>query len=220
MKTEELSFESLMAILKETVLGLRETRRQFTKMSEQFEKDRQELIRMSQETDRQFKETDKKFQETDRQFKETDKKINKVHGLFTSQWGKLIESITASGCLSLFKQRGLDISTTYRNIKVEVKGVKKAEYDVILANGTEVVIVEVKTSLKVEHVKYLLDKLKEVKNLLKSFSDKDIYGAVAAISFDENSDSYAIKNGLFVIKNSGKGILNIDNDANFKPTIF
>ncbi|PID89679.1 MAG: hypothetical protein CSB01_00825 [Bacteroidia bacterium] len=200
-----------------------ETDRQFKETDKKFqETDRQfkETDKKFQETDRQFKETEKMFKETDRQFKETDKKINKVHGLFTSQWGKLIESITASGCLNLFKQRGVDISTTYRNIKVEVKGVKKAEYDVILANGTEVVIVEVKTSLKVEHVKYLLDKLKEVKNLLKSFSDKDIYGAVAAISFDESSDSYAIKNGLFVIKNSGSGILNIDNDADFKPAIF
>ncbi len=204
--TEELSFDNFMAIMKEIALRFEETDRKF------------------QETDKKFQETSKQFQENQREMirisKETDKKLNKLQGLFTTQWGKLVESIVAPGCLNLFMQRGIDVSNTYKNSVVKVKGVKKAEYDVVLANGNEVVIVEVKTTLKVEHVDYFLKKLKEVKTWIKSYSDKYIYGAIAAISFDESSDDYASRNGLFVIKNSGDGIISIDNDINFKPAVF
>jgi hypothetical protein len=54
-----------------------------------------------------FKETDKKFQETDRvlseKFKETDKKLNKLERLFTSQWGKLVESLVEGDIVTLLK---------------------------------------------------------------------------------------------------------------------
>lgn len=45
------------------------------------------------ETDERFKETDEKFKETDEKFKETDKKMKQLQELFTSQWGRLIESL-------------------------------------------------------------------------------------------------------------------------------
>ncbi len=209
--------------IKETANRFKETDRQFKETANRFkETDMQikETANWFKETDRQFKETDKKFQETDRQFKETDKKFNKLQGLFVTQWGKLVEAIMAPGCLKLFRQRGIDISQAYRNSVSEINGIKKAEYDVVLANGNEVVIVEIKTTCKVEHVNYLLQKLTEVKTFIKSYSDKKIYGAIAAISFDESSDSYAVKKGLFVIKTSDEGIVQIDNEANFKPMEF
>ncbi len=202
MKTEEFSYKDFMAMMKEIANMYKETDKQF------------------KETDKQFKEIAERFRETDRQARETDKKLNKLQGLFTTQWGKLVEAMVAPACLGLFKQRGIDIYNTYKNSIVKIDGVKKAEYDVVLANGNEVVIVEVKTTLKVEHVEYFLQKLSEVKTWIKSYADKKIYGAMAAISFDESSDNYAIKKGLFVIKNSGEGIVKLDNDINFKPTVF
>ena len=60
-----------------------------------------ETDRKFQETERllkeQSRETDRKFQETERLLKEqslaTEKKLNKLEELFTSQWGKLMESL-------------------------------------------------------------------------------------------------------------------------------
>ena len=54
-----------------------------------------------------FKETDAKFKETDAKFKETDRKINQLSGLFTSQWGKLIEALVEPNVLDLFQRRGI-----------------------------------------------------------------------------------------------------------------
>ncbi len=179
-----------------------------------------DLMAIMKEIAEQSKETDKKIRELTEQSKQTDIRLNKLQGLFTTQWGKLVESMVAPACLNLFMKRGIDVSDTQKNRIIKIGGIKKAEYDVILANGTEVVIVEVKTTLKVEHVNYFLEKLSEVKTWIKSYSEKRVYGAIAAISFDESSDNYAIKKGLFVIKNSGEGILSIDNEMTFKPKAF
>jgi len=40
-----------------------------------------------------FQETDKKFRDTDKKMQDTDKKIKELANLFTTQWGKLIESL-------------------------------------------------------------------------------------------------------------------------------
>ena len=57
----------------------------------------EEVWSLFKETDRKFQETDRKFQETERLLKEqslaTEKKLNKLEELFTSQWGKLMESL-------------------------------------------------------------------------------------------------------------------------------
>ncbi|PID87925.1 MAG: hypothetical protein CSB06_02340, partial [Bacteroidia bacterium] len=182
--------ESIMLVLNELTENFKESKKEWQEIREMFketdkkfqETDRQfkETDKKFQETDRQFKETDKKFQETDRQFKETDKKINKVHGEFTSQWGKLVEAIVRPSCLRLFRARGIDVSRTHENTTIERDGIKKAEYDAILANGSEVVIVEVKTKLRKKDVEYFTKKLSEVKNYMPEYTNKKVYGAMAA----------------------------------------
>jgi hypothetical protein len=57
---------------------------------------------MFQETDRILSE---KFKETDKQFKETDRKIRELDRLFTSQWGKLVESLVEGDLIKLLKER-------------------------------------------------------------------------------------------------------------------
>ncbi len=181
---------------------------------------------MFQETDKQFKEiaksfeeTDRKFQKTDKQFKETDKKIKDLSNLFTTQWGKLIESLVAPGCLNLFKNRGLEIEQSYRNIEV-VKDGKQMECDVLLVNSNELVVVEVKTTLRTSNVDEFIEKLKVFKKFFKQYKSYKVYGAVAALTFAEQSDTYAYRSGCFVIKSSGEGLVEIANDKKFKPKEF
>ena len=52
-----------------------------------------ELVISQKETDAKFKETDSKFKETDAKFQETNKKVKEAFDLFTSQWGRLMESL-------------------------------------------------------------------------------------------------------------------------------
>ena len=179
----------------------------------------QEVKEMFKETDRKFAETDKQFKETDIQFKETDKKINQVLGLFTSQWGKLVEAIIAPSCLKLFKERGIDVTGIYPNVKVH-HGDLQGEFDVVLRNGTEVVIVEIKTTFTKENVDDFLEKMATVREYFPEYGNKKFYGAIAAIKYDENSHRYAYKKGLFVLINKGENIVKIANDEKFMPHEF
>ncbi|MDD3527254.1 MAG: hypothetical protein PHX39_09940, partial [Bacteroidales bacterium] len=70
-----LNFDQIWQLFQETDKKFKETDKQF------------------KETDKKFKETDKQFKETDKQLKKTDKKIKELSALFTSQWGKLVESL-------------------------------------------------------------------------------------------------------------------------------
>ncbi len=64
-----------------------------------------------------FKETDKKFQETDKQLRETDKKIKELSNLFTSQWGKLVESLVEGDLVNVLNKRGVRVERTIQRVK-------------------------------------------------------------------------------------------------------
>ena len=74
------------------------------------------------------------------------------------------------------------------------------EYDIIATNGKEIVVVEVKTTLKVQHIKYFLEDLKKFTVRLPDFKGKTVYGAVAYLRAEEKSARYAERQGLFVIR--------------------
>jgi len=98
-----------------------------------------------------FKETDKQFKETDKQFKETDKKIKALSELFTSQWGKLIESLVEGDLIKLLNLRGIPVHETYERVHGCYLGTNY-EFDIIAENGDEIVVVEVKTTLRPKDV--------------------------------------------------------------------
>ena len=175
----------------------------------------QETDRKFKETDRKFKETDKKFQETDRKFKETDKKLRQLENLFVGQWGKLIESLVEGNLAKLLIERGIDVRGTRQRVKSWYNN-KEIEIDLLAINGKEVVAVEVKTTLRIEDVNDFIEDLKVFKKAFPEYKDKIIYGAVAFLTANEESDKYAYRKGLFVIKATGESA-KILNDKKFKP---
>ena len=72
--------------------------------------------------------------------------------------------------VDLFREKGIGISETYSRATAEredSKGVvQRREADIIVANGKEVVLVEVKTTLSVKDVKSFLVSLKDFKKKL------------------------------------------------------
>jgi hypothetical protein len=186
-------------------------------LKEKNEKGIQELRELFKETDRKFKETDKRL---DKRFKETDQKIKELASLFTTQWGKLIEALVEPGAVNLFRQRGINVRYSSRRIELEdEKGRKIAEFDIFLENDTELVVIEVKTTVKKEDVDYFLEKLMHFKEWFPRYRRYKVYGAVAGISFEEGVDRYAYRCGLFVLKSEG-GLICIANDPKFRPRVW
>ncbi|MCX6277862.1 MAG: hypothetical protein NT004_07180 [Bacteroidetes bacterium] len=188
-----------------------------------------QVWRMFQETDKKFQETDRQlkeseriliemFQETNQQFKETDKKILKLDQLFTSQWGKLVESLVEGDLIKLLKKKGIGVERTLRRAKGNHKG-QNFEYDIVAINGSEIVIVEVKTTLRPNDVDDFTEKLWKAKTYMREYHDKIVYGAMAFITADGSSDRMAEKQGLFVIRATGNSS-SIINHKDFKPKTF
>ncbi|HPP77928.1 hypothetical protein [Methanospirillum sp.] len=191
-------------------------------MFQETDKKFKETDKKFKETDKKFKETDEKFKETDRilseKFRETDKKLNKLERLFTSQWGKLVESLVEGDILALLNKRGIQVTDTVKRRAGRRDGVDY-EFDIIAINGDEIVIVEVKTTLRPEDIRNFLRKLKQAKNWMPEYADKKVYGAVAFLSEDAGTAAMAEKNGLFVIRATGDSA-SIINPENFVPKVW
>ena len=188
------------------------------KTLKEISKSQKEADRRMKETDRQMQETDRRIQETNQQMKVTDRQLRKTEAFFNSQWGKLMEALVEGDLLKLLKQKGITIKDTTMNMKGEHKE-EDWEIDILASNGEEIVLVEVKTTLKVQHVEDFLYKLKRFTTWKSIYKDKKMYGAVAYLKEAQSSSKYAEKQGLFVIRATGSSA-SIINKKNFKPKIF
>ena len=158
------------------------------------------------------------FQETDKKFQKTDKKLNKLEYLFTSQWGKLIESLVDGDIITLLNQRGIEV-TDIMERRSGCRDGMKYEFNIIAIAGNEIVIVEVKTTLRPGDIRDFLKKLKQAKNWMPEYSDKKVYGAVAFLTEDSGTSSLAERKGLFVIRATGDSA-SIVNRNDFVPKIW
>ncbi len=163
----------------------------------------------------QVKETDRRLE---KQKRETDRRIKYLDELFTGQWGKLMESLVKGDLVNLLKDRGIDVEGTHPRVEKNFNN-NYYEIDIIATNGSEVVVVEVKTSLKVREVNEFIDKVKIFKKIFPEYTDRTIYGAVAYLQADAYANIYAEKKGLFVIRATGSSA-SITNKKTFKPKVF
>ena len=198
-------------LLKELVISQKETDAKFKDTDAKFKESRKEL-------DERFKETDAKFKDTDARFKETDKKVKEAFDLFTSQWGRLMESLVEGDIIRIFNERGIKVQDTSTRRKGSYEG-ENYEYDIIAHNGKETVIIEVKTTLKVKDVKAFVQKLRKTRTYLRMDEDDVIYGAMAYLQADSGSEVYAQNQQLFVIRATGDSAA-IVNAVDFEPARF
>ena len=181
-----------------------------------------ETARQMQATDRQMKATDLQMKATDQQMKATDRKIKELSELFTGQWGKLVEALLEPGCVKLFRERGVAVTRACTNQEwFDNEGIKIAEVDVFLVNGGEDVAIEVKTTCQPKDIDEHIERLAKIKALRLEYRDgtKNLYGAIAALKYNAEADSYAKKKGFYVLK-SRDGIVCIENAKNFTPTSY
>ena len=178
----------------------------------------QETDRRTQENDRRMQENDRRTQETDRQMQETDLRLRKRDELFNGQWGKLMESLVEGDLVKLLQQRGIAVGHTMTNAKKDY-GERRWEFDILAVNGEEVVVVEVKTTLKVDDVDYFVERLQDFPELMPEFADRLIYGALAYLKTDGSVTVHAGRQGLYVIRATGSSA-SITNAEGFAPRAF
>lgn len=166
-----------------------------------------------------FRETDAKFKETAAQFKETDAKLRRLEGLFGNQWGKLLEALVQPAVLKLFQARGHQVRRLHQRSKARING-KNMEIDLILEDQTEVIAIEVKSIMTVEHISDFLADLALFTEFFPLYKGYQLYGAVAGLDVSEDVERYAYRRGLFVLRVTGDDRVQITNDDRFHPRDF
>lgn len=100
---------------------------------------RDEVWEMFREVARRFEETDRRldqrFAATDNKFRDTDRKLNKLEGLFTSQWGRLMESLVEGDLVDILNRRGITIGDTTTRLKGKRQDGGNFEFDILAHNG-------------------------------------------------------------------------------------
>ena len=189
----------------------------------------EDIWRLFQETDRLIKaqaqaaeqrsqELDRKFQETDRQIQETDRQIQQVNrqiGRLGGAWGRFVEDLVAPACERIFLERGIPVDQVSQRVRRRHQG-DTLEIDVLVVNQGHVLAVDVKSSLTVADVKKFVADLERFDTFFPEYAAMSLYGAVAGIGIESEADLYASRQGLFVLAESGDGVV-ILNDRDFVP---
>ena len=178
----------------------------------------EEIWAILREVSKEQRKLSKQQKQTDRQMKQTDRQMKKLAGLFTSQWGKLMESLVEGDLVPLLQARGIKVQSTHPRVRGRRNG-EHYEFDILAGNGEQMVVVEVKTTLKADDVTRFLEKLNKFTEYEPVYRGKQVYGAVAYLRVEQDSELYAERQGLFVIRATGNSA-SIINDAGFVPRVF
>ena len=186
---------------------------------QEAERRSQEAERRSQEAERRSQEADRRMRETDRQMQETDRRLKKAENLFTTQWGRLMESLVAGDLVRLMRERNVDVERMVLPRKNRRRNAENYQVDIVAVNGREVVVVEVKTTLRPEHVGRFGSKLERFKEWWPEYGDRRVYGALAYLESWDNVTDHAERQGFFVIRATGDSA-SIINAEDFEPRVF
>jgi hypothetical protein len=180
-----------------------------------------ELAQSQQELSQSQQELSQAQQELSQAQKETDKQINRVSqqiGELGNRLGEFVEWQVRPAVVRLFQERGIDVHEFHPGISVK-RDNEGLEIDLLVVNDTDAILVEVKSKLTQRDVDEHLQRLAKFKRLMPRFRDVKALGAVAAMIVPNEVASYACRQGLFVLVQSGENVI-ILNDAEFTPQIW
>ena len=225
-----LTFEKVWAMFQESDLRMQKLREETDRQMKETDRQMKETDRQMKETDRQMKETDRKIQEVAQQIKETDRQMKETarqmketderFGKLGNRFGELAEHLVAPNIIQKFNALGFhfdDISGLRRIIKDEGGRQKIAEFDILLENGESIVGVEVKTKPSEPDVKDHVRRLEILRLNKDQKGDKrKIYGALAGAIMTDAVKTAILKEGLYVITQTGDTV-KIDIPEGFIP---
>jgi hypothetical protein len=151
-------------------------------------------------------EMSKKMAETDALYakrREEDKDaLDKWVGYFGNSIGNIVELVLIPGIKKKMNDLGHNFnSLSPRKQFYSKDGKTYAEVDLLLENGEEVMVVEVKTQLSVKEVERQIKRLELLrKNEAGSLKGKTIYSAVAGLQIDETAREKALGLGMYVVE--------------------
>jgi len=177
-----LTFEQMMAL--------------FHELREQMKESREQMKESREEFDRRMKETDRRMAETDRKISDLGSRI-----------GELVAAMVEGGILRLFKKLGLEFDVCTPHRPFGNKEIGFGEIDLLLENGEFALLVEVKTNLSVKDVEKHQERLKMFRVWSDAHNDtRRFLAAIGGGVVRESVKKFALKQGMFVVQQSGENV--------------
>jgi hypothetical protein len=148
--------------------------------------------------------TDEQLKKTDEQLKKTDEKLDrlaKLVGSISNNQGDVAEEYFANS-IKLDNFLGMSFDVLQKNVIIQPKKGHSEEYDLMLINGENIVIIEVKYKVHKNDVKKLPRKIEILKKspLYKNYK---IYAGIAGFHINKEAKEEALKRGFFVLQRKG-----------------
>ncbi|MCK9461069.1 MAG: DUF3782 domain-containing protein [Proteobacteria bacterium] len=188
----------------EADVSMNDLRRVIREIAEQSKENERRLAESGAETDRRMRETDRKLAEVSHQL-----------GGLGNRLGEFVEGVVRPGLVRLFRERGIDVRRTLRDVAGDKNGLA-LQIDLLVVNDTDAVAVEVKSKLTDRDVDDHLERIGKFKILFPEFASKRLLGAIAAMVVPDGAVRYAERCGLFVIGQRGDDAAFLNSDG-FEP---
>ena len=197
-KSQEVTSKQIQELKesqKETDEQMKETAQQMKKTDEQFK-----------ETAQQIKKTDEQLKETAQQMKETDRKLKKLGqltGNIANNQGDVAENFFYNSFGKNPKLGGIEYDFIYKNSTKRRQDIED-EYDILLINGNDVAIIEVKYKANQNDLKKLLTKKYEnFKKLFPEYIDYNHHLGLASFHLNDDLKKEALENSVIILERKG-----------------
>ncbi|MDR1531327.1 MAG: hypothetical protein LBS62_03940 [Clostridiales bacterium] len=195
--------------------------RRLEESSRQAELDRRqtELVRRQTEFDR--RQTELEMKELRKQAELEMKELRRQLGGLGNRFGDWAESYFNKRTIDKFCELGYKFTKSGRLEFKDANGDCFAEADIWMENGEYVMVVEVKSDLRKDHIDEHLERIHKIREYMDARGDsRKILGAVAAMTFYGGCEKYAVKNGLYAVTQSGENVMLLETPNGWKPTEF
>jgi hypothetical protein len=165
-------------------------------------------IPISEEIKAIFRATDERLEALARAQEKSQEKFDKQFEKLGNRIGELVEAMVEGGVVRLFQELGYEFTRYSRHVEFKNKdhGVS-GEIDFFLENGDNALLVEVKTNLSISDVKEHVRRLRKFRTDADARGDKRRFlAAIGGGVIRENVRSFALKQGMYVIQQSGENV--------------
>ena len=201
--------EELQTILANLALAQIRTEEQLAKTDAQLAKTDAQLAKTDAQlakTDAQLARTDAKLAKTDAQLARTDAKLAKLadmYGGVSNNQGRVAEEFFFNSLKRNPVLDGIQFDFIDKNITRSKGGIEE-EYDLLLVNGKEIYIVEVKYCLHSKDVERLVGrKSGNFKKLFPEYRDFRLHLALASFAVHDEVKRQALDQGITLLQRRG-----------------
>ena len=157
------------------------------------------LEKSQQKTDEQMKKTDEQIKETSKGLK----KLQKLVGNISNNQGDVAEEFFVNSISPTLKIGDIQYDELYKNLH---KKTKKAEdeFDIVLVNGKDIAIIEVKYKAHTNDIESLINKkYSNFKKLYPEYKNYNHHLGLASFNINDDVKKTASQNNVMLLQRKG-----------------